>query len=103
MGQYYWPDDAPRTLTMDAFFRAYSTLGFRLCFDGNLEDSIEKIAIYGKGLAGAEQPTHTALQLCDGRWTSKLGNYEDVTHDTTDDVNGPCYGQVLCFLARERR
>src|SRR3990172_11289809 len=32
MGQYYWPDDAPRTLTTDAFLRAYSTLGFRLFF-----------------------------------------------------------------------
>jgi hypothetical protein len=26
-----------------------------------------------------------------------------VTHSAADDVNGPCYGQVLCFLARERR
>ena len=62
MGQYYWPDDAPRTLTRDAFLRAYSTLGFRLCFDGNLEDCIEKIAIYGKGPAGGR--TARLIRLC---------------------------------------
>lgn len=102
MGEYYWPQGVPRNLTTDAFLQAYSTLEFRLCFDGELEEGIEKIAIYGTGPAGAEQPTHAALQLPDGRWTSKLGNCEDVTHSTANDLNGPCYGQVVCFLRRPR-
>ena len=101
-GQYYWPPNIPRTFTTDAFLQAYGMLGFRLCFDGILKQGVEKLAIYGKGPAGAEVPTHAALQLPDGTWTSKLGNCEDVTHTTADNLNGPCYGHVLCFLARAR-
>ena len=99
---YYWPPHVPRTFTTEALLQVYGMLGFRLCFDGVLEQGIEKLALYGKGPAGAEVPTHAALQLPNGTWTSKLGNFEDVMHTTADDVNGPCYGQVLCFLARPR-
>ena len=100
--QYYWPPNIHRAYTAAAFLQAYSSLGYKLCFDGALEEGTEKVALYGKGTAGAETPTHAALQLPDGKWTSKLGNCEDVTHTLADDVNGPCYGQVLCFLARPR-
>lgn len=100
--QYYWPPNIPRDFTTDAYLQAYGTIGYRLCFDGGFEEGVEKIAIYGAGPAGAEQPTHATLQLPDGRWTSKLGSCEDVTHSTVNDLNGPCYGHVLCFLARPR-
>ena len=102
MGQYYWPPNVPRTFSIDSVIQAYATRGFRRCAHGDLEEGIEKIAIYGTGPSGAERPTHAALQLLEGRWTSKLGNCEDVTHSTANDVNGPCYGQVLCFLGRPR-
>jgi hypothetical protein len=81
---------------------AYETLGYTLCFDGALQDGIEKIALYGKGAVGSEVPTHAALQLESGKWTSKLGPFEDVHHDTPDDAMGPVYGRVLCFMSRPR-
>ena len=99
---YYWPPSAPRTWTLDALVQAYGTLGFKLCFDGGLEQGLEKVAIYAKGQVGNEVPTHAALQLRDGTWTSKLGNCEDINHHTSGDVNGPEYGQVFCFLVRLR-
>jgi len=102
MGVGYWPPGAPRAVNTDAFIRAYGTLGFRLCFDGTLEGGTEKLAIYGSGPAGAEVPTHAALQLEGGEWTSKLGPFEDIKHSTANAVDGPVYGHVICYLARPR-
>lgn len=99
---YYWPPGIPRVFTVDAYMQAFGTLGFRLCFDGVLEEGIQKVAIFASGPPEAERPTHAALQLPDGTWTSKLGECEDITHQTAGDVDGPCYGQVRCFLARPR-
>ena len=102
MGVRYWPRTVPREVTLNAFVQAYGTLGYRLCLSGGaLEAGIQKLALYGKG-PGAEIPTHTALQLDDGTWTSKLGACEDVTHDTARDVEGPAYGRVICYLSRPR-
>lgn len=99
----YWPPNVVRAVTIDAFLRAYATLGYTLCFDGVLEPGIEKIAIYGKGQQGAELPTHAAVQLENGSWSSKLGDFEDVAHNAAADAEGPVYGRVICYLARPRR
>lgn len=101
-GAGYWPPGVARAETTQAFLLAYGTKGFTLCFDGALEPGIEKIALFGKGPAGAEVPTHAALQLENGRWTSKLGPLEDIEHDIAGAVNGPVYGAVICYLARPR-
>ena len=98
----YWPPNVPRSETTQAFILAYGTLGFALCFDGTLEPGIEKIALYGKGPRGAEVPTHAALQLESGQWTSKLGPFEDVNHTTVEAATGPVYGRVMCYLSRPR-
>jgi hypothetical protein len=63
---------------------------------------MEKIAIYGTGDSGREEPTHAALQLASGQWTSKLGKCEDIIHNNLEDVNGPVYGRVIAFMARAR-
>jgi len=103
MGKDYWPLGIPRAVTVEAFLLAYGTLGFKLYFDGTHQAGIEKLALYGKGQAGAEVPTHAALQLENGEWTSKIGRFEDVYHKTAAAVEGPIYGHVICYLARPRR
>lgn len=102
MGVGYWPQNVDRVNTIETFLRAFGTLGYTLCFDGVLESGVEKIAIYGKGTPGSEAPTHAARQLEQGGWTSKLGDFEDINHATVADVEGPVYGQVICYLARRR-
>ena len=65
--------------------------------DGDLEEGVEKIAIYilnGK-------PEHAAKQLPDGRWSSKLGDLDDITH-TLNGLSGNRYGQAQVFLSRQR-
>ena len=103
MGIGYWPPNLNRAVSTEAFLSAYGTFGYTLCCDGTLEPGIEKIALYAKGPKGSELPTHAALQLEDGKWTSKLGDFEDIQHVTVADIEGPVYGRVICYLARARR
>ncbi|HEY6350039.1 MAG TPA: hypothetical protein VI636_11580, partial [Candidatus Angelobacter sp.] len=64
---------------------------------------LEKIAVFGhKAQDGTVTPTHAALQLESGEWTSKLGPFEDITHKKLEDVNGPTYGKPVCFMSRPR-
>ena len=100
MGVGFWPSRIPRKVTVEAFLKAYGTRGYRLCFDGSLEAGIQKIALYGKDQGNGVVPTHAALQLESGEWTSKLGPFEDIKHATVQDVDGPVYGAVICFLSK---
>lgn len=54
------------------------------------------------------EPTHAARQLPSGAWTSKLGEWEDIEHDTLEALEGSegrgeAYGRVALILKRERR
>lgn len=98
----YWPSNAPREETIEAFVRAFATLGFVECADGALEQGVEKVAIYAEMIAGTPSPTHAARQLSDGRWTSKIGELEDIEHTTPEAVNCAVYGAPVRFLRRVR-
>jgi hypothetical protein len=96
MGTAYWPPGVPREETVTAFEMAYGTLGFAACVDDSLEAGFRKVAIYAK----AGTPTHAARQLSDGRWTSKLGEWEDIEHATLQALEGGTYGAVASILRR---
>ena len=99
----YWPDGIPRELTIGAFVQLYQKCDYRLCSDGALVPGVEKIAIFGNGNEGEEEPTHAALQLENGEWTSKMGTLEDIRHKTPDAVRGPLYGKIICFMSRPEK
>ncbi len=96
--QFFWPSGVPRAITLDAFYQAFALLGYEHCANGNLEADVEKVAFYEK----AGLPTHTARQLPDGSWTSKLGKGVDITH-TLHGLVGPAYGQVAGYMKRPRQ
>lgn len=101
VGRYYWPLNVPREETMEAFIRAYGTIGYIECEDASLEPSFEKIAIYAvQETGGTLTPTHAAKQLPDGNWTSKLGPCEDIEHATLENVNCKTYGEPVAYLKR---
>jgi hypothetical protein len=103
VGRYYWPPHVPREETIEVFIRAYGTIGYIECEDGSLEPGFEKIAIYAvQETGGGLTPTHAAKQLADGRWTSKLGPYEDIEHTLLENVNCPTYGAAVAYLKRSR-
>jgi hypothetical protein len=64
---YYWPEDAPRSISLEAFVAAFSTKGFSPCDSDHVEPDLEKIAIY---VNAQGKPTHAARQLPNGRWTA---------------------------------
>jgi hypothetical protein len=93
----YWPPGAPDEETIAAFIAAYGALGYSQCDNGDLEIGFEKIAIYADA---AGVPTHSAHQLRDGKWESKLGMCVDIQHDSLFELTGERYGNVACYLKR---
>lgn len=89
---------------MAAVMAALATTGYEPCDDGNVEEGIEKIAIYGNG----EQFEHVARQLDTGRWTSKLGESYDIEHElealtSAANLGGQVqYGEVVAYMRRGR-
>lgn len=93
---YYWPPNVAREETLEAYIGAFETLGYTVCETATPEGGYEKIALYAMP---TREPTHAARQLADGRWTSKLGSLEDLTH-RLEDLEGVNYGRVTVILRR---
>jgi hypothetical protein len=98
---YYWPGGAEEGHSLEALISAFEQLGYALTENDVLESECEKVALYvdNDGLW-----THAAKQCADGTWTSKLGNLEDIVHQTPQALCGPdpAYGKVACFMKRRR-
>ena len=92
----YWPPTLPRNQEIGTLMRLFADEGFTLCEDNTLEPGYEKIALY----AFVGQFTHVARQLEDGRWTSKLGTREVITHPLLSSLTGSYYGEVHCIMRR---
>ena|SRR3989442_11840681 len=96
----YWPNNVPRTRDLSSFIVLYEVEGgYVPCENGELEPGFEKIAIF---LNLAKEVEHASRQLHDGTWTSKLGEWEDITHQTLSCLEGNIYGRVSQFLKRPR-
>lgn len=95
----FWPAGIPRENKLPNFVLAFGTLGYLKCDKSDLESGFEKVAIY---CAAEEKPTHAALQLDDGWWTSKLGRYVDIRHRTLNSLEGDVYGVATQVLRRLR-
>ena len=95
----FWPDNVSREVTLEAFIEAFGLLGYSPCANGDYEDGFEKVAVF---LNSEKGPEHMARQLDSGKWTSKLGRFEDIEHDLAG-VEGKEYGKVAQFLKRTRR
>jgi len=95
-GLHYWPPGVDRSYFVPAFIEAYATIGYKVCADGSLDPSCEKIVLYTNDFGGVE---HVARQLSDGRWTSKIGNEEDIIHENPQSLKGG-YGEPTVFMQR---
>ena len=71
-------------------------LGYTPCDGDVLEVGQVRIALYATTTG---TPTHAARQLPDGRWTSKLGRWEDIEH-RLPDLEGESYGAVVQIMKR---
>ena len=96
----YWPENAQRERTLEAFTEMFNGLGYEECPSEELEDGYEKVAIYARS---DMKPTHAARQLANGQWTSKLGPLQDVQHEKAGNVNCDVYGTPVRFMQRFRK
>ena len=97
----FWPKGVPKETTVCAFEKAFNTLRYERCLNGNLEDGYEKIVLYAKIKNQLTEPTHAAKQLKCGHWTSKLGPREDIVHNEVKDLTGPAYGDPVLYMKRK--
>lgn len=93
---YYWPEGAPLDLGLDAFVTAFALLGYAPCENGDYVEGVQKLALY---VNSNNEPQHAARQIGPGLWTSKIGDYDDITH-TLDGLVSDVYGTVGQFLCR---
>jgi len=96
--RYFWPAGVSREISLPAFAAAFGALGYAICSDDSFEPGFEKVAIFADAVG---TPTHAARQLPTGRWTSKLGQREDIEHDLRA-LEGDIYGRVVMMLQRPR-
>ncbi|MGH7134730.1 MAG: DUF7689 domain-containing protein [Pirellulales bacterium] len=95
--QWYWPPAAViRDGTIASLIEAFQLLGYEVCETSELESGYQKIALYGSDNAWC----HAAKQLPDGRWSSKCGFLDDITHVRLSDVYCEIYGEACCFMKR---
>ena len=88
-----------RSPTIETLEDVFLALGYERCDSDDLEDGYDKVALFAQG----NRWTHAARQLPDSRWTSKLGVFEDIEHDSLDAISGRLYGEVHCIVRRRRR
>lgn len=92
----YWPAGVVRAESLSAFQEAFASLGYVPCDRADFEAGFERIALFADAHGF---PTHAARQLPNGRWTSKLGELEDIEH-SLDDLTGVEYGSVVQIMRR---
>lgn len=92
----YWPAGVPRSPEVGALVQVFESLGFSNCETDGVERGFQKVAIFA--LSGGW--THAARQLENGLWTSKIGQFEDITHPSLDNLSESIYGSVHCVMRR---
>jgi hypothetical protein len=92
----YWPDAVAREETLEAFQALFASLGYEPCDAEAFESGCAKVALFANE---NREPKHAARQLSSGRWTSKLGAWEDIEH-ALHDLDGDEYGAVVLIMMR---
>lgn len=95
---YYWPPEAPRAETLEAFEMAFATLKYHRDENPSYEEGRDKIAIYAVG----NSIKHAARQQPNGLWTSKLGREDDIEHEL-EGLESDVYGKVILVMSRTNR
>jgi|ERR1051326_100182 hypothetical protein len=96
---YFWPDGIPMDSSLETVCKVFETEGYVITDVEAVETGFEKIAVYGD----KDGFTHAARQLPNGKWTSKLGDWEDIEHDTLAALEGDFYGQAVKLMKRAKR
>jgi hypothetical protein len=97
IGGTFWPSKAPQEETLRSWIGMFRLEGYATCDLEKYEVGFEKIAIFSDA---DDLPTHVARQLVLGKWTSKLGEWEDIEHNDLAGLEGDLYGTVAVIMKR---
>lgn len=94
----FWPGGVRKKWGIAYLVHAYRKAGFEVCeTEGRTVDAMyDKIVLYMLGSEG----THAAKLLDNGCWSSKLGDREDIEHDTPEALMGNAYGAPHVYMRR---
>lgn len=96
----YWPPGVNRDNTLATVRRIFEIHGYRVCENAISEIGFEKVALYEHAVFGIE---HVSRQLQTGKWTSKVGELEDIQHSSPLDLEIEDYGVVRMIMKRPRK
>lgn len=97
---YYWFPGVEREWSVKAIRKIFEQHGYSVCDSYDFEEGYEKVVFY---IDDDGNPEHLARQLSNGKWTSKIGDLNDIEHDTLDSIVNDDYGKPGLVLKRKRQ
>jgi hypothetical protein len=91
----YWPEGCRRSTELSSFVDMYEYMGYSITSSLVYSTTERRIAIFVKD----NKATHAAVQLDNSRWSSKLGQNQDIVH-TLSALEGPLYGSVQVYMVK---
>jgi hypothetical protein len=85
----------------DEYIQLFNKKGFCETQNRLFEKNKIKIAVYLKKDAFNYDFKHVARLLENGKWTSKLGDWEDIEHETPEDLIGASYGNNIIIMEKQ--
>ncbi len=95
----WWPPEVEEGVAPSNLKELFEFHGYVECDSGEFEEGYRKVALYSKD--DKNNWTHAARQKSNGKWTSKLGQSNDIQHGTPEAIENNNYGKVYCFMKRK--
>jgi hypothetical protein len=95
--RYFWFPGLPRKWDEPTIRLLFENHDYSLAENSEFELGYEKVVFYSDDKA---IPQHFARQLPNGKWTSKIGDLNDIEHDTLECLVSPLYGRLGLVLKR---
>ena len=95
---YWWPEGVENSPCIEAYINAFKLRGYYICDNWEHESDYEKIALYANE---QQECIHAAREKRNGKWTSKLGKSNDISHNNPYSIEGVHYGKVACIMKRK--
>jgi hypothetical protein len=92
----FWPAAVPNVANVNAFEALFQWMGYSPTSDEGHRPWIDKLALF---VDSEGEPSHVARQLPNGKWTTKLGELEDIEHELRA-LEGSEYGTVIRIYQR---
>jgi len=77
-----------------------ATVGYEPCANFEVESGFQKVAIYVHQYT--QKATHFAIQLGADKWSSKLGDWEDIEHADLAQLECRDYGTAVYAVKRKQ-